>query len=207
MILNSQEIRTRCLTAGVQPLVTPFHEDQLQGASYDLSIGASVHVFSDSVQTISLNDESALNQIYYEVDLSSTPFLLKPNQYILVTLQEALCVPSDLVAHIRPRTRFTRLGIKISPQHCNPGYEGILQLGLHNVSPNTIRIPSGIRVAQVVFETMSQPCDKPYSAKQDAAYQGEAEFIGPKFDMDELSPEARALYQSILTGEVLHNEG
>ena len=42
--------------------------------------------------------------------------------------------------------------------------------------------------------------------KRDAAYQGEAEFIGPKFDMDELSPEARALYQSILTGEELYND-
>lgn len=207
MILNSQEIRTRCLSEGVQPLVTPFHEEQLQGGSYDLSIGNSVHVFSDSVKTISLDDEATLNQLYEEVDLSSAPFLLKPNQYILVTLQESLSIPSDLVAHIRPRTRFTRLGIKISPQHCNPGYQGVLQLGLHNVSPNTIRIPSGIRVAQVVFETMSQSCDKPYSTKRDAAYQGETQFIGPKFDMNELSPEARALYQSILTGEVLYDEG
>ncbi|WP_195278967.1 dCTP deaminase [Clostridium sp. J1101437_171009_A5] len=205
MILNSQEIRARCLSAGVQSLVTPFHEEQLQGASYDLSIGNSVHVFSDSVKTISLNDEAALNHLYEEVDLSSSPFLLKPNQYVLVKVQESLFIPTDLVAHIRPRTRFTRLGIMISPQHCNPGYHGQLQLGLHNISPNTIRIPAGICVAQVIFETMSQPCDKPYSAKQDAAYQGESQFIGPKFNMNELSPEARALYQSILTGEVLRS--
>ena len=165
MILNSQEIRKRCSPNNDHPLITPFDEEKLQGASYDLSIGSSAHIFSDNVKTISLDDEAILEQLYEEVDLSSKPFLLKPNQYILVTVQESLFIPPNLVAHIRPRTRFTRLGIKVSPQHCNPGYNGILQLGLHNVSPNSIRIPSGIRVAQVVFETMSQPCDKPYSKK------------------------------------------
>lgn len=57
-----------------------------------------------------------------------------------------------MAAHIRPRTKFSRLGLMVSEQYCNPGYSGILQLGILNASPNAIILTPGLGIAQAVFE-------------------------------------------------------
>ena len=38
---------------------------------------------------------------------------------VLVSLCENICLPSNVTAHLRPKTRYTRLGLLVSDQHCN----------------------------------------------------------------------------------------
>ena len=151
MILSDKDILALC-TQPEHSLISPFNETCLQGASYDVSMSDVIHVFKDDVRTIFLTDQNAIDSLYKEVIITdSTPFILKPMEYILVTLKEAICIPSNMIAHIRPRTKFTRLGIIVSDQHCNPGYQGTLQIGLQNVSPNSIALTADMRIAQIVF--------------------------------------------------------
>ena len=205
MILSDKDIRILC-TQPENPLVSPFAESRLQGASYDVSMSNVIHVFNDAVQTVSLTDQSTIDSIYKEVILTdTTPFILKPMEYILVTLKETICIPTNMIAHIRPRTKFTRLGIIISDQHCNPGYQGTLQIGLRNVSPNSIALTADIPIAQIIFEELkSEPSpEKIYSVKPDASYHNEVSFLGAKFTESDFSPRARELYEKIMSGVYL----
>ena len=206
MILSDKDILALC-TQPEHSLISPFNETCLQGASYDVSMSDVIHVFKDDVRTISLTDQNAIDSLYKEVIITdSTPFILKPMEYILVTLKEAIYIPSNMIAHIRPRTKFTRLGIIVSDQHCNPGYQGTLQIGLQNVSPNSIALTADMRIAQIVFEELkSEPSpQKVYSAKADASYHNEKSFLGAKFIESDFSPKARELYEKIMSGAYLN---
>ena len=198
MILSDIDIRKHL--GEHSSLVEPFCEDRLQGASYDLSISDKIAVFKKQVCTIDLADQSAIDGVYEQQTLSASGYVLNPGEYILVTVSEKLNIPINMVAHIRPRTRFTRLGVIVSAQHCNPGYSGVLQLGMFNASPNAIVIKPNLRVAQVVFEELTSPAssEKQYQNKHDAAYMGENEFRGAIFGDSELPPEAKAIFDEIL---------
>lgn len=198
MILSDIDIR-KYISEGTA-LIKPFCEDRLQGASYDLSMSNKITAFKKQVRTIDLSEQSAIDSAYEHINLTNDGYALNPGEYILVSVAEEITIPVNMVAHIRPRTRFSRLGIVLSAQHCNPGYSGVLQLGLYNASPNTIILKPGIRISQVVFEelkTVPSP-EKQYQNKENAAYMGEHEFVGAVFDKGELSPEAQKLLNAVL---------
>ena len=102
----------------------------------------------------------------------------------MVQLAEKIKLPDQITAHIRAKTRYTRLGMLVSGQHCNSTYEGILSLGLFNATDYPIRVRKGFPIAQIVFEQLlSVPSDdKQYKNKKNAHYYQEAVFVGAKFD-------------------------
>ena len=197
MILSDVDIR-KCIENGAT-LIKPFCEERLRGASYDLSMSNKIAVFKKQVRTIQLNSQAEIDSIYNQKELTSAGYTLDPGEYVLVTLAEELNIPVTMVAHIRPRTKFSRLGLIVSAQHCNPGYSGILQLGIYNASPNAITITPGLNIAQVVFEELkTEPSvEKQYQNQKDAAYMGEHEFRGAVFGKSELSPEAQKLFDEL----------
>ena len=207
MVLTDKEIRSLCIQTKT-PLISPFDEEKLQGASYDVSMTGQISVFRKNIQTIQLLDQCTIDDLYQTRDISGDPYVLASQEYILVSLEERICVPKNMIAHIRPRTRFTRMGLLISSQHCNPTYEGTLQLGLLNASPNAIAIFPGLKIAQLLFEELSDTPteEKLYKNKKNAAYQGETKFRGARFGATEFSGEARKLYDA-MTGMLDCPEG
>lgn len=198
MILSDCDIRKLNQSGGA--LVDPFEEDRLQAASYDLSMSSHISVFKKQVHTINLADQENVDSMYSQIELSDDGYTVQPGEFILITVSEKITVPTNMVAHIRPRTRFTRLGVLLSAQHCNPGYSGVLSLGLYNASPNAVILVPGVRVAQVVFEELSSTpsAEKQYQNKRDAAYMAEDNFRGANFEGTELSDAARGLYDALL---------
>ena len=62
-------------------------------------------------------------------------------------------------------------------------------------------------IAQIVFEELkSEPSpEKVYSAKADASYHNENEFLGAKFTESDFSPKAQELYRKIMSGAYLND--
>lgn len=197
MILSDVDIR-KCIENGTT-LIKPFCEERLRGASYDLSMSNKIAVFKKQVRTIQLDSQTEIDSIYDQKELTSSGYILDPGEYVLVTIAEELNIPVNMTAHIRPRTKFSRLGLIVSAQHCNPGYTGILQLGIHNVSPNAITLIPGLSIAQVVFEELKSvpSVEKQYQNQKNAAYMGEYEFRGAVFTEHDLPPEAKAIYEAL----------
>lgn len=186
MILVDKDIRNLCKKENEckQMLISPFNEMSLQSESYDLSVGDTIAIMKKEIKCLTLKDQDEIDNIYDEIDLQNAGYILSPKEYILVSLKEHISLPENITAHIRPRTRFTRLGLLVSDQHCNSTYSGNLKIGIFNATDYAITIYPEMKIAQIVFEELKTiPSEeKQYKNKKTAAYQNEQDFIGAKLD-------------------------
>ena len=200
MILCDKEIRAYSKNQ-VLPLITPFVEEQLQGASYDISMSGNIIVLKSAGKPIDPMRDDDLRGMYERISVEDKGYLLSPGEYVLVELAETVNIPEKMVAHIRPRTRFTRSGILIADQHCNPTYSGVLSIGLFNAGVNTFLLRPKLRIAQMVFEEIeSVPSeDKLYKNKENAAFEGEKEFTASRFGEAGWSDAGKKLFHDLMT--------
>ncbi|WP_321993064.1 dCTP deaminase [Clostridium butyricum] len=181
-----------------KPLIENFKEENLQSVSYDITITNKIKRFKNEFLTIDLNKSNDIDNSMREEDISNG-YLLRPGEYVLVQLVEKLNMPDDLVGHIRPRSSFIKLGLVLSLQHINPSYSGQLQIGLYNATPNAVKIQSGLRIGQILFEKISGIINKEnlYFIKKDSKYQGEEGFVSSKIH-EELKEKVDEEYKNIL---------
>ena len=203
MILSEKDIREYAQRQDM-PLICPFVEEQLQSASYDVSMSGNIAVLKSTGRLIDPLENEDLSDMYERVSIGINGYLLCPGQYVLAELQERINIPNTLAAHIRPRTRFTRSGVLVASQHCNPTYEGVLQIGIFNAGANSFLLRPGLRIAQIVFEKLSSIPEKLYRDKKDAAYSHEQEFRGSKFGEAAWSEEGKKLFRDVM--ETLQKE-
>lgn len=168
------------------PLIENFKVENLQSVSYDITITDKIRKFKDTFKKIQLNNKEDINNSFEEIDISYG-YNMRPNEYVLIQLNEYLNMPDDLTAHLRPRTTFIKLGLVLSCQHINPSYNGQLQLGLYNATPFVIEITPGLIIGQIIFEQLADKADEEnlYYKKKNAKYQNEKGFVGSKI-YDEL---------------------
>lgn len=200
MILSDKEIR-KYIQDTTSPLIEPFFEDHLQAASYDVSMSGNIATLKRIGRLVDPSVDSNLNDMYENIEIHEDGYLFSPGEYLLVELAEKVNIPQNLVAHIRPRTRFTRAGILIADQHCNPTYEGQLYIGLHNVGPNTVLLSPGLRIAQFIFEELSSVPSETlcYKNKKDAAFHQETSFRGSIFNKRNWTERENELYAKVIS--------
>jgi len=187
MILNDNEIRKRVtdyqLMGMDHPLISPFSESQLQGASYDVTIDKEVIRIIRTNELVDLKEQSAIDRTYERHIIGEDGFILMPHSSTLVTLKETFFIPPNLTAHIRPKTRFVRLGLFVSGQHINPDSICKLNICIYNMTDNPFRIYESMSIAQIVFEEMIDipSKDKLYKSKRDSHYSNDIDFVGATF--------------------------
>ncbi len=205
MILIDKDIRGLCKQSNEEnrTLITPFDESSLQSESYDLSVGTKIAVMKKDIKCLTLKDQEEIDNIYEEIDLPLSGYILSPKEYVLVSLKEEISLPENVTAHIRPRTRFTRLGVLVSDQHCNSTYRGNLKLGVFNATDYAIKLYPEMKLVQIVFEELKgvPSEEKQYKNKKNAAYQNEKSFRGAKLDDEKFKKDVDAFV------DFLFNEG
>lgn len=92
----------------------------------------------------------------YELQFS-VPFgakvVLHPQQSVLACTLEYLRLPLDLTAQIIGRSWWGRRGLVIATASVvHPGYTGVLTLELENLGEAPIRLKTGARIGQLVFQ-------------------------------------------------------
>lgn len=189
MVLTDKDIRRLCIgdmKKNSDGMIFPFCESSLQSESYDLSIGNRVAILKKELKCIDITIQTDLDSMYDEKELPLTGYVLSPKEYIIVSIMENVMIPENITAHIRPRTRYTRMGLIVSDQHCNSTYEGNLKLGLFNATDFAIKVFPGVKIAQIVFEELREnpSDDKLYKNKKNAVYQKEEGFIGAVVDKE-----------------------
>ncbi len=87
-----------------------------------------------------------------ELDEHTNDFYsLAPGKYYLCTTLEKVNMPLDLVAFILPRSTLFRCGVSLRTAVVDPGYRGILTLGIRNESEHEFALERGSRICQIVF--------------------------------------------------------
>lgn len=182
MVLNGNDIKKLIKEKKV---IENYNEQNVSSASYDITLSSKILKMKKSFRTIDLSVADEVERIYEEVDISNG-YSLKSGECILGVLNEKIVLPENMIAHIRPRTSLSRLGLYINFQHINAGYSGILNIAIYNMSPNTYKITKDLRIGQIIFEEITDGItnDLLYPNEKMPVYQNEDGTKGSKIYAD-----------------------
>lgn len=178
MIFNGNDIKK---LIEEEKIIENCDEKYIGSSSCDISMSSSILKIKKTFKPIDLSEPEKVESMYEKIEIKDS-YNFKPNECIFIILNEKIKIPRNVVAHIRPRTSLSRLGIVINFQHINAGYEGVLNLAMYNLSPNTYKISPGMRVGQIVFEELTDGItdDLVYGNNQEINYQNEDGTTGSK---------------------------
>ena len=175
MILSDRSIR-EAIDAG-ELVIDPFEPSNIQPSSVDLRIDRYFRVFRNHTQRVIdvKEDQENLTELIEVVD-DEDPFILHPGEFVLAATLERVGLPAHLVGRVDGKSSLGRLGLltHATAGFIDPGFEGHITLELSNVATLPITIYAGMRVAQVSFEAMTTPADRPYGSEgMTSKYQGQ----------------------------------
>ena len=153
------------LLAGPSPLVEgPISlEEQLQPNGFDLTLR----------QVCRLTTPGSMGQAPQQREISGCQALdfdlngwlhLSAGPY-LITFNEIVNLPLDLMALGRPRSSLLRSGVSIHTAVWDAGYRGRSQALLSVQHPAGYRVQQGARLLQLVFFTLDRPARQGYTGR------------------------------------------
>lgn len=82
---------------------------------------------------------------------------VEPGEVVFVMSQERLALPNDMFIQLSPKRSMAQDGIELlGGLTVDPGYEGCLIFGLHNVSGTPFQLRSGIKLVGANFYRLSE---------------------------------------------------
>lgn len=92
-----------------------------------------------------------------------------PGCFSLASSLEKFTLPDDIMAIVHDKSSWARRGLAVQNTVFEPGWRGYATLELTNHHSNetgeTIVIPAGSPIAQLVFHRLDWPTDRPYAGK------------------------------------------
>lgn len=182
MVFNGNDIKK---LIEEEKIIENFDEQYINSGSCDISMSSKIMKIKKTFKPIDLSEPENVENMYEQIEIKDT-YNFRPNEVIFVILNEKINLPKNIVAHIRPRTSLSRLGIIINMQHINAGYNGVLNIAMYNLSPNTYKIKPGMRIGQVVFEELTDGITDNflYGNEKTQMYQNEDGTVGSKIYVD-----------------------
>ena len=158
MILTRNKILEAVSTGEIA--IDPFDERALDAASYDMTLYPQIRVFIEGLNEIDLmdmeKDAHSLMSITRIVNIpAESYYLLKPGELVLGMTVEKLTLAPNIAGSLEGRSRFARMGlmVHVTASFLQPGIKNTRQVfEIFNASRNAIRLRSGVRIAQVIFE-------------------------------------------------------
>ena len=151
---ESEEIRLRTISMSVlthteievlvrtKQLIDPFSPEGLEGASYDMRMGAEY-------------SKGGPRRVLANANLSLT---IEPGEFALLTTLETLLLPLDMIGHNGIMSPWAKAGLVslFSPQ-IDPGFHGVLVVPVYNAGDRQIVISKEQKIFTVEFVKTSKP--------------------------------------------------
>lgn len=84
--------------------------------------------------------------------------MIHPGDFILGATLEFLALPSDVMAFVEGRSTLGRMGLIVATAtQVAPGFHGVVVLELANTGTVPLAVEPGMGIAQLVFQTLSEP--------------------------------------------------
>lgn len=166
MILSDKQIK-KCLKIG-EITINPFNNDNLQPASYDLHLDNQFKIFKPHQNTI-IDPTKPVTEMMEEIFLKDGDyFVLHPHNFALGLIQETTGVDNKHVGRLEGKSSLARLGLIIHATGAFLDAGNCLKLTLHlfNASPLPIKLRPNMKIAQIAFEELSSPCERPYGSQE-----------------------------------------
>ena len=164
MILSDKSIKEKINTGEIS--ISPFSQDSLQPASYDLHLDKNIMYFNTNGNNI-IDVKKPVDELMIRTQISDSGFVIEPHQLVLANVIEITGVDSKHVGRLEGKSSLARIGLIIhaTAGFLDPGNKLRLTLEMVNLSPLPIRIYAGMKIAQIAFEELDTPCEKPYGSK------------------------------------------
>jgi len=143
--------------------IEPFNEKQLQSATYDMRLGKRA-IISKTVTLEELKDQITKEEAK-EINIEKEGSKRIPGgAFALVTTLERIKLGKIYAGHIGMSTYYVRKGLSLlSGLQIDPGWDGVLILGLVNVSPRSITIDYQDTICSVEIHRLNIEPEKVYT--------------------------------------------
>jgi dCTP deaminase len=162
MILSDNDIREMLKSGKIK--IVPLEDGQIGPASVDLTLSDEWYFFKDefSRKIVDLKETGFAEAFDMKKAKSIT---LKPGELCLGKTVEKITLPSDVMGKLEGRSRYARMGviIHLTSALVQPGSDNRQVLEIVNLAPFPIKLHSGMRISQVVFERLETATGKPYA--------------------------------------------
>ena len=144
--------------------IQPFHEGQLQLASYDVTLGNEFEV----VDRHQIGASDPARKIYPATRKLIVPddgeFVLHPGENVLGKQREFIGVDNEHLILLSGKSSLARVGLVVhnTAMLFNPGHRFYPTFELVNSSNIPIILRPGMRVAQLLFAKLTSPTSKSY---------------------------------------------
>ncbi len=173
MILCDKDIRLAIAEGTI--IISPYEDKFLQPASIDLHLDNQFLVF-DTKQNYVIDPKKSIDGMMREVIISDDqPFVLHPGEFALGMIYETTGVSNKIVGRLEGKSSVGRMGlmIHVTAGFLDPGNSLKMTLELHNTAPLPMLLYYKMPIAQMAFETMSGPCERPYGVGNGGKYVGD----------------------------------
>ena len=157
MVLVDKDIKN--LVKENRLIVEGYDEANVGSISCDLTI--------DTI--ISFTTNGPREQVNYE---------LASGEYCVIQTKEKISMPDNLIGRIEEKNSIIRLGLIVSGPCYQPGHETYCYLRVYNISKQRIILSKGFKIAQIMFEELSDIPNETYKQKKDASFNQEEQYRG-----------------------------
>jgi len=139
-------------------------EEQIGPSSVDLTLDGIFWVFKKKY----LGKAVDLQKIDFKQateKIEAKKITLLPNQMCLGITKEKITLANDIIGFLEGRSRYARMGlaVHVTSSLIQPASSNHQVLEIVNFAPFAVTIHEGMRISQVVFETLKTPTKKPYA--------------------------------------------
>lgn len=174
MILSDKDIKKYIKEGKIKITPKPNFKEQLGPCSLDLHLGNIFKTFKPSQYPyLDLKRKVDFEKFMEEVKIQDdAPFILQPKEFVLAITKEEFTLSNDLMARLDGRSSIGRLGVVVhsTAARFDPGWQGRAVMELGNLGIMPVVLYSGMRICALTFETLSSPCEIPYSKKKAQKY-------------------------------------
>jgi len=162
MILSDKDIKKMLKEGKIE--ISPLEESQIGPASVDLTLSDEWYFFKDEYSRKIVDLKATGFAECFEMKRSES-ITLKPGELCLGKTLERVKLPNNVMGKLEGRSRYARMGVIIHTTSAlvQPGSDNHQVLEIVNLAPFPIKIHSGMRLSQVVFELLQTPTDRPYA--------------------------------------------
>ncbi len=150
MILAGDEIK-RLISSG-KLSVDPLRSDTIRENGLDLRIGKEYAIYAYEGATIRPCDlAEGEARRHFRIVKDAEEIAIPPRNFVLLTTEEYVKMPEDVVGLANLRSTLARYGLVIPPTVVDAGFEGNITIEVVNESPNTIVLKPGLRFLHLIL--------------------------------------------------------
>ena len=170
MILSDVDIENAIKEGTIS--IDPYNKSSLQPASVDLHLDKEFLVFDTNTNHV-IDPKKPMDDMMKQVTIDEdTPFVLHPGEFALGLIYEKTGVTKEYVGRLEGKSSVGRMGvlIHVTAGFLDPGNALKMTLELHNTANMPVLLYYKMPIAQMAFEQLSSPCEKPYSKEIGSKY-------------------------------------